>query len=146
MAEMIDHTTLTQLVEAGAISGASIVGQTGGWAVLVKFGVCERSLSAQRSRKIRLFRKFETLVCYLKEIGIAHFDVDATSYDSGTLVTARRPDRALALKRAHEAAAYDTWLRNQVQASIDDPRPSVSDEVARVLFSKRKDVLRKSVT
>ncbi len=29
------------------------------------------------------------------------------------------------MKRAHEAAAYDTWFRAQVQEAIDDPRPSI---------------------
>ncbi|MEB2399386.1 MAG: hypothetical protein OZ927_07595 [Alcaligenaceae bacterium] len=41
------------------------------------------------------------------------------------MTTAKRPDRAKALKHANEAAAYDAWLRKQVQASIDDPRPSI---------------------
>ena len=145
MTDTIDHTTLSQLVEAGAVRGAHIVGQAGGWAVLVKFGLIDRPLAAQRSRQVRLFRKFETLVAYLKSVGIARFDVDATSYDSVTQASARRPDRADALKRAHEAAAYDTWLRGQVQASMDDPRPNISDEAARSLFDARKSVLRKVV-
>ncbi|MEO8410608.1 MAG: hypothetical protein ABI478_08550 [Propionivibrio sp.] len=142
MAETIDHGTLSRLVEAGAVRGARIVGQSGGWAVLVKYGMTERPLAAQRSRQVRLFRKFETLVSYLKEIGIARFDVDAANYDAATTGAARRPDRAEALKRAHEAAAYDAWFREQVQASIDDPRPSVPDEEARAMFAKRKAALR----
>jgi hypothetical protein len=35
------------------------------------------------------------------------------------------------MKRAHQAAAHDTWFREQVQASIEDPRPSVDDAVAK---------------
>ncbi|WP_294253514.1 hypothetical protein [Propionivibrio sp.] len=77
MAETIDHGTLSRLVEAGAVRGAHIVGQSGGWAVLVKYGMTERPLAVQRSRQVRLFKKFETLVGYLGEIGIARFDVDA---------------------------------------------------------------------
>ena len=38
------------------------------------------------------------------------------------------------LKRAHRAAAYDTWFREQVQASIDDPRSSVDDDKVRRHF------------
>lgn len=144
MTDTIDHTTLSRLVEAGAVRGAHIVGQSGGWAVLVKYGMTERPLAAQRSRQVRLFRKFETLVAYLKRIGIARFDVDATSYDTESITTARRPDRADALKRAHEAAAHDTWLREQVQASLDDPRPSLSDEAARAHFASRKEALRQA--
>ena len=70
MAETIDHGTLSRLVEAGAVRGAHIVGQSGGWAVLVKYGMTERPLAAQRSRQVRLFKKFETLVGYLGEIGM----------------------------------------------------------------------------
>ena len=145
MAETIDHGTLSRLVEAGAVRGAHIVGQSGGWAVLVKYGMTERPLAAQRSRQVRLFRKFETLVSYLKEIGIVRFDVDAANYDTDTATVIRRPDRADALKRAHEAAAYDTWFREQVQASMNDPRPSVSDEEARTMFAKRRAALRQRV-
>ena len=141
MAEAIDHNTLSQLVEAGAIQGTRIVGQLGGWSVMVRYGTHERPLTAQRSRNVRLFRRFETLVSYLKGIGIARFDVDAAGYDPNT-DTARRPDRSEALKRAHEAAAYDAWFRGQVQAGIDDPRPSVSDDEARAHFAAKRAALR----
>jgi len=33
--ETIDHTTLSRLVEAGAVRGAHIVGRNGGWAVTI---------------------------------------------------------------------------------------------------------------
>lgn len=145
MSETIDHGTLSRLVQAGAVRGAHIVGQSGGWAVLVKYGTTERPLAAQRSRQVRLFRRFETLVSYLKGIGIARFDVDAANYDMAAATAARRPDRAEALKHAHEAAAYDIWFRGQVQASIDDPRPSVPDDEARAMFAARKAALRASL-
>lgn len=145
-AETIDHGTLSRLVEAGAVRGAHIVGQSGGWAVLVKYGMTERPLAAQRSRQVRLFRRLETLVAYLKGVGIARFDVDAANYDPETPQDTRsRPDRAEALKRAHQAAAYDAWFREQVQASIDDPRPSVPDDEARAQFAARKAALRQAV-
>ena len=142
MEEAIDHGTLSRLVEAGAVREVHIVGQSGGWAVLVRYGVTERPLAAQRTRQVRLFRKFETLVSYLKGIGIARFDVDAANYDPAVLKAARRPDRAEALTRAHEALAYDAWFREQVQASIDDPLPGVPDDEARAMFAARKAALR----
>jgi hypothetical protein len=140
--ETIDHATLTRLVEAGAVRGAHIVGQQGGWTVRVRYGMHERALAAQRSRQVRLFRRFETLVSYLKDVGIARFDVDAADFDSQTLESARRPDRAEALRKAHEAAAYNEWLRKQVQESIDDPRPSIPHEQvmadAQALIDKKR--------
>jgi hypothetical protein len=142
MTDTIDHGTLSRLVEAGAVRGAHIVGQAGGWVVMVRYGTHERPLAAQRSQNLRLFRRLETLVSYLKGIGIARFDVDAAGYDPDAPRHTRRPDRAEALKRAHEAAAYDAWFREQVRASIDDSRPGVSDEDARAHFAARKATLR----
>lgn len=124
--ETIDHTTLSRLAEAGAVRSAHIVGQNGGWGVLVKCGMTERALAAQRSHQVRVFRKFETLVNYLKGVGIARFDVDAVNYDAASLKTTRnRPDRAEAMKSAHEAAAYDKWLKAEVQEAIDDTSPTI---------------------
>ena len=38
--------------------------------------------------------------------------------------------RSDAMRGAHEAAAYNQWLAGEIQASIDDPRPSIPhDEV-----------------
>ncbi len=149
MAETIDHGTLARLVEAGAVRGAHIIGQSGGWAVLVKYGMTERALAAQRSRQVRLFRKFETLVSYLKDLGIARFDVDAAGYDSETIKTARRPDRTDALKRAHEAAAHDAWFREQVDVAIaeaDSPEAEwVSSEDAKTSWAKKRAELAKRV-
>ena len=142
--ETVDHHTLVRLVEAGAVRGAHVVGQKGGWAVLVRYGMQERPLAAQRSRNVRLFRRFETMVSYLKGLGIARFDVDAAEYDPDPLQSTRRPDRAEALRRAHAAAAYDAWFREQVQASLDDPRPSVPDDIAREHFAQRREALLKA--
>ena len=35
------------------------------------------------------------------------------------------------MTRVQEAAVFDTWFREQVQASIDDSRPSVDDDEVR---------------
>lgn len=104
MAGTIDHSTLTRLVEAGAVRGAHIVGQGASWAVIVRYGMHERALAAQRTGEVRLFRKFETLVGYLAQIGISRFDVDAANYDATGAAKVTRPDRSEALKRVYEAA------------------------------------------
>jgi hypothetical protein len=46
------------------------------------------------------------------------------------------------MKRAHEAAAYDPCFREQVQASIDDPRPSLSNDQTRTHMAARRQALR----
>jgi hypothetical protein len=123
-AETIDHNTLARLVEAGAVRGAHVIGQVGGWAILIKYGMLERPLATTRSKKIRTFKKLETLVAYLKAIGISRFDVDATQYDPATVQTYTRPDRVEAMRQAQEAVAHDKWFRAQVEQGLqeaDDP-------------------------
>ncbi|HGA2318368.1 TPA: hypothetical protein ACIRVE_002944 [Pseudomonas putida] len=92
-------------------------------------------LIAQRSGNVRLFKKFETLVSYLLDLGIDHFQVDASTFDPSQLNTYQRPDRALALKRAHEAAAYESWFAEQVEASLEDVSPVIEDDDAERQFA-----------
>lgn len=115
--ETIDHATLERLVEAGAVRGANVVGQAGGWGVVIQYGMTERVLAAKRGA-VRIFRKFETLAGYLRGIGIVRYQVDATQYDPAAQTERRRDDAAERMKRAHEAAAYDDWLRTKVAVSL----------------------------
>ncbi len=125
LTETIDHVTLIKLAEAGVVCSAHVVGQEGGWGVLVKYGMTERALAAQRSQQVRIFRRLETLVNYLKGVGIPRFDVDAVNFDSSIGTTRKRPDRATAMKDANEAVAYQKWLKAEIQEAIDDTSPTV---------------------
>ncbi len=144
--DTIDHATLSRLVEAGAVRGASIVGHPGGWGVVIQYGMTERALAAKRGA-VRIFRKFETLVAYLKGIGIACYQVDATQFDPVALKTERtRTDASERMRAAHEAHAYSEWLSKEVQEAIDDPRPSISHaevvadwELKRAALGKKRD-------
>jgi hypothetical protein len=130
--DTIDHVTLSHLVEAGAIRGASIVGQPGGWGVVIQYGMTERALAAKRGA-VRVFRKFETLVAYLKGIGVTRYQVDATQFDPVAITVERhRQDASERMKAAHEAAAYNAWLKAKVDASLagieDGSNPIIPDE------------------
>lgn len=101
--ETIDHVALFRLVEAEAVKGANVVGQPGGWGILIKYGMKERPL-VSRSGRLRIFKRFETLVTYLKDIGIFKYNVDASDYDpKATKNTVVRPDASSRLKRAFQA-------------------------------------------
>ena len=143
MPEAIDHGTLSQLAQAGVISGTQIVAQEGSWFVRVRLGDQERLLTSQRSRKLRLFRRMETLVAYLKSLGITRFDVDASAFEADAPVENSRPDRAQAMKKIHEAAAYEQWFREQVQQAMDDNSQGVSDADARKQFAAKRAALLK---
>ena len=44
------------------------------------YGLAERALAAQRSKQLRVFRKLDTLVLYLQQIGVCRFEVDASGF------------------------------------------------------------------
>lgn len=140
--ETIDHTTLTRLVEAQAVRAAHVIGQPGGWSVIVKYGMTERALAATRSREVRIFKKLETLVGYLKDLGVSRFDVNAADYDPAGGRVLTRPDTSAALKRAHAAAAHDTWFRAQVESALqeaDDPAtPWIPHEVVKAEMAQQR--------
>ena len=143
--ETIDHVTLSRLVEANAVNGANIIGQPGGWGVVIKCGMTERALAAKRG-SVRIFRKFETLVGYLKGIGVAKYQVDATGFDPVALkITHRGEVASNRMKAAHEAAAYDKWFREQVQEATDDPRPSIPNAEVKKHFAARRKELQKRI-
>lgn len=146
----IDHGTLRRLVAAGAHVGAEVIGAGGSWGVVINYGRTRQTLAATRGRP-RTFRQFETLAGYLKDLGIVEYRVNAAEFEPGSTqksVTDRRSITASErMKRAHEAAAYDAWFREQVQASIDDPRASLSDDQARArMAARRQALLRKTST
>lgn len=148
-AETIDHPTLARLAQAQAVRAAHVIGQPGGWSIIVKYGMTERLVSATRSREVRVFKKLETLVGYLKELGVSSFDVNAADYDPAGGKTVARPDRSAALKRAHAAAAHDEWFRAEVDAAIkeaDDPNTVwVSNEDAKAEWAKKRAELVKRI-
>ena len=111
----IDHVTLQHLVAAGAVRGADVVGQPGGWEIVIKYGMVERVLAARRGA-VRIFSRFETLVNYLKSIGISQFNVNASNYDPSEKRT--RPDSSVRMKRTFGAAEHDKWLRKQVEDAV----------------------------
>lgn len=142
----IDHGTLRRLVNAGADVGAEVIGGTGRWGVVINYGRARQTLAATRGMP-RTFRQFETLAIYLKELGITEYRVNTAGFEPGAVATNPDDKRSAVaserMKRAHKAVLYDTWFREQVRASLDDPRPSVPDDDARHQFEAKREVLRK---
>ena len=56
-------------------------GGLGAGASSVEYGMTESALTVTRSRKVRIFKKLETLVRYLKDLGLSRLDVNAANYD-----------------------------------------------------------------
>jgi hypothetical protein len=140
--ETIDQGMLERLVESHSVRGANVVAQTGGWGVVIQYGTKEATLAVRRG-SVRLWAKLETLVTFLSRMGIDHFEVDASGFE-GAKPTRTRRDASERLREAHEAAAYDKWFREQVQESLDDPRPNVSHaEVKADIAARRANLLKR---
>ncbi|ADU13834.1 hypothetical protein [Asticcacaulis excentricus] len=112
----IDHNHLIQLVENGAVKEARVVGCEGGWEVVVRVKAGKfYILSVQRKSEPRVFKKIDTLIDYLRKLGIEAFGVETAGYKKGGNT---RPDRSVALKEAHEAASHDRWFRQEVAKGL----------------------------
>ena len=117
---------------AGGVSGVTLKAQGGSFLVQIDtLTGAGAVLSKARSTEPRRFGNPLSALNVLREIGITVGQFDAREYDPA----AREPDagnrgRADAMRGAHKAAAYNAWLVGEIQASIDDPRPSIPhDEV-----------------
>jgi hypothetical protein len=127
--------TLEQLrvaSNAGGVSGVTLKGQGG--AFLIEIATRSGSgavLSKARSGEPRRFGNPIAALALLRDLGITVGQFDASDWNPAEKVVNSRDDaRAQILREAHEAAAYNQRLAAEIQASIDDPRPSIPhDEV-----------------
>jgi len=113
--------------EASGVSSVTLKGQGGAFLVQIDtlsgFGAV---LSKARSTEPRRFGNPLAALNVLRDIGITVGLFDASEYDpAGKEQDAGNRGRANAMRGAHEAAAYNQWLAEEIQASIDDPRPSI---------------------
>jgi hypothetical protein len=118
--DKISQTTLKTLVEADAIRSASVVGESSGFYIAVKYGENEKVLAA-RTGNVRFFRSMDTVVDYLrKTIGIGRFNVEMANYDPEQMKDTgrKRPDRKEAMKKVNQAVERDKWFRQQIEIGI----------------------------
>lgn len=135
--------TLEQLRVAsnsGGVSGVTLKGQGG--AFLVQIATRSGSggvLSKARSKEPRRFGNPVAALSLLRSIGITVGQFDASDWNPAEKVVNSREDaRAQVMRHAHEAAAYTKWLASEIQASIDDSRPSFADD--EVMASMEADI------
>ena len=125
--------TLEQLratASAGGVVGVTLKGQGGGFfmEIATRSGQ-DAILSKARSTEPRRFGSPSSALIVLRDIGIAVAQLDATHWNPDQKqVTQSRESRAQAMREAHQAVAYNQWVAGEVQASIDDPRPSIPHE------------------
>lgn len=116
MLQPIKLESLRELVAAGSVKSAMILGQKGGYAVLASIGVQQRPLGTKFG-EVRMFGSTDTAVKVMREIGVYQFNIDITHFEAGRL-RAARPDVTAKAKSAATALAHDRWFREQVTAAI----------------------------
>ncbi len=125
--------TLEQLratVSAGGVGEGTLKGHGGGFflEIATRSGH-DAILSKARSTEPRRFGNPTSALVVLRDLGIAVAQLDATDWNPDQKnMSQSRQDRAQAMREAHEAAAYTRWVAAELQASIDDPRPSIPHE------------------
>ena len=117
MVQPIKLESLRELVAAGSVKSATILGQKGGYAVVASDGMQQRLLGTKYG-EIRMFASTDSAVKVLRDIGLSLFNLDVTHYEAGRL-RAARPDVTRKAQLAGTALAHDRWYREQVQAAID---------------------------
>jgi len=122
--------TLEQLraaKEAGGVAGVTLKGKGGAFQVQIatRSGI-DAVLAKARSSEPRRFGSPAAAMNVLRDVGITAGRFDASEWDPTEKVeTTGNRGRAEAMRRAHQAAAYNAWLTAEIQTSIDDPRPNL---------------------
>ena len=116
-AKTVKLAMLRELVEAGSIRSAAIVGLPGGYAIQVRYGMSDRALAA-RTGDVRIFAKIDAAAKTLRGLGVVKAELDTSGYSPASVLSKRRPDRTQALKDAHKAALHDKWFRSQVELAV----------------------------
>jgi hypothetical protein len=137
----IDTAMAKRLIEVSGLDGAAIIGQPGGSSVILKLGMQEKHLSAERSDKPRVWRSLDSCVEYLKkELRIERFELlDATGHRDIAPVEKGTEN---ASERVDDTAVHDKWFRQQVETAVaeaDDPAAEwVTNEEATDSWAKKR--------
>ena len=113
--------------DAGGIVGVTLKGQGGAFLVHVATrNGADALLAKARSSEPRRFGNPLSAINLLRGIGITAGAFDAADWNPDEKEPAPgNRGRSDAMREAHRAAAYSKWLAGELQAAIDDPRPSL---------------------
>ena len=147
MAEMVKLDTARQLVDAGAVQGAEVIGLPGGWAIQLKTYNRVQTL-ATRQAEPRMFSTLETALKLIREqLGLhGRLVVDPDKWAPVGVHTRRRPDRSAAMRLKEADARYTAFLRDAVLEARNDTRPALSSVEAKVEMDRYKADRRAELT
>lgn len=134
--------TLEQLrtaSESGGVSDVTLKGQ--GSTFLIHIATRSGTgavLAKARSSEPRRFASIAAALNVLRDVGITIGKFDAREWDPSEREPAKRTEnRGQALRKAHEAAAYNEWLAAEIQEAVEDSRPSIPHDEVRSRMDAR---------
>lgn len=77
--ETISTKTLRELIEAGGIRSALLVGTSGGVSLKVRYGMAEKSLKLDRGG-VRVWRTIDAAAKFCRSLGIANIELDLANW------------------------------------------------------------------
>lgn len=135
----INQVELTNLIKAGKVESVHAMGQRAGWHVVVK--QTHGSFALSCADDLQIFSTLSVLEDFLQGLGIGYFLVDVSELDQNAM----DPETQERLREAKQAAEYDTWVRQQIQEALDDPRPSILHSIVQKKFAARRATLLKKL-
>ena len=143
----LDVSQATAAAHAGGVLSAILKAEGGSFYVELETRTAGTAvLVTSNNRRPRAFRNPVKALEVIRELGLqsGRFSLEAWRPDEIELDRQSRPDRAKAMKTTHaSAAAYDKWVRQQVQEAIDDPRPTIGHDDVMKKASARIEAMRK---
>jgi hypothetical protein len=126
----LDVSQATAAAQAGGVLSAILKAEGAAFYVELETRTAGTAvLVTSNNRRPRAFRNPVRALEVIRELGLqtGRFSLEAWRPDEVDFDRQSRPDRAEAMKATHaSAAAYDKWVRQQVQEAIDDPRPAIA--------------------
>lgn len=143
----LDVSQATAAAHAGGVVSAILKAEGGSFYVELETRTAGTAvLVTSNNRRPRAFRNPVKALEVIRELGLqtGRFSLEAWRPDEVEVARQNRPDRARAMKATHaSAAAYDTWVRQQVQEAIDDPRPTIAHDDVMSKADARIEAMRK---
>ena len=136
----MQNMTLDRLraaVEAGGVLSVTLRAQGSAFALIAETRRGDAVLVDARRKEPRTFADPRKALKLLRDLGIHKAGLDAEQWrpEEAELLRPARPDAQARMKSLNERASYDTWFREQVQASINDPMPGISHEDAEAAWA-----------
>lgn len=125
--------TLEQLratATAGGVSSVTLKAEGGCFFVSIHTRAgADAILTKARSCEPRQFARPDKAMALLREMGIEVGQFDVSHWNpEAKVMTSGNEGRARAMRETHAAARHTKWLVGEVQAAIDDPRPSIAHD------------------